>query len=244
MPGRSKLGRDAMRGRASVADGRASEVPGLSRACCSARRAVPDVSGRDASIRRLGLEESTTGQPARAATGSWCAACCWRWCLIHLPSSVSGGAAKVPFRCRYARSSSKRSSQSSESCCGVLPRGSASRPAPRRAQGAWLCAAGAPWLLLVGHRAASFGGQLAALFRFSYARRGGVQRRALREAKGDGAADALRRWACSCLCGPPARLQMLRLARLEIPRASGRETLAAKNVSVVAAWQSACLRHR
>ena len=49
-------------------------------------------------------------------------------------------------------------------------------------------------MLLVGHRAASFGGQLAALFRFPSARRGGVQRRALREAKGDGAAAALRRW--------------------------------------------------
>ena len=116
MPGRSKLGLDAMRGRASVADGRASEVPGLSRACCSARNAVPDVSGRDASINGWGSKNPQPASLARAATGSWCAACCWRWRRTHRPSSVSGGAAKVPFRCRYARSSSKRPSQSSESC--------------------------------------------------------------------------------------------------------------------------------
>ena len=91
MPGRSKLGLDEMRGRAS-------DVPGLSRliACCSARKAVPDVSGRDASINGWGSKKPQPASLARAATGSLFIECCWRWCLIHLPSSVSGGARRSP----------------------------------------------------------------------------------------------------------------------------------------------------
>ena len=68
MPGRSKLGRDAMRGRASVAEGRASGVPGLSRACCSARNAVPD--GRRVTSIGLGLgsrRPPASRAPRRAA---------------------------------------------------------------------------------------------------------------------------------------------------------------------------------
>ena len=45
----------------------------------------------------------------------------------------------------------------------------------------------------MGHLPVGFGGSLQCVIRFSYARRDGVQGRALREAQGDGAAAALRR---------------------------------------------------
>ena len=66
---------------------------------------------------------------------------------------------------------------------------------------------GLHWLPAVHVWGCPFAGSLQCVIPGLVCRRGGVQRRALREAQGDGAADALRRWACSCLCGPPARLQ-------------------------------------
>ena len=211
MPGRSKLGRDAMRGRASVADGRASDVPGLSRACCSARNAVPDVSGRDASI-GLGLEESTTGQPRARRDGQLVRGVLLALVFDPSPELSVGRRREGPFPLPEGEELLEATEPIRGELYRVLPRGKRFEArAQARGWGLGFALQG-----LHGYRRGIWGcrlaGSLQCVIPGLVCRRGGVQRRALREAKGDGAADALRRWACSCLCGPPARLRGWRSA--------------------------------